>query len=420
MSEQGGGNAAGCKYERFNALYEHGWNRVLSGLEFKVWGAYWKHSDADGTNTFPGLDLLAQYFGHANVARIRQARKELVRYGLLAREDDGTGGRSAAKFRVLMPPPDAVVTWGALQNGGGSNLRRGTEKEGGTERSTHPSPNARALPGAKARAPLLDQTLYQSPDQSNGSVCSANGASPRPQAADVVAKTTRLRNPATKGELGKAREFVAWFAGEIGAAFPDEVFDAALVDLARVVTKLRHQSINGSVELLKTAARLYLAEQRPDGHPIDRWRPRLYTPEQEEKWKAFVDWYVATWPRFHESQPYEFVAARDVDAARNFLKKQQINWDLDWGKNVALHFLGVPEFHNTREHLLPVLAHFGNYYARELKKRQAEGSSHVLGIARSGTAGPVDPIAIPAGRNLGAARQGAGGGGDRPGVSAAG
>src|SRR5687768_3352320 len=125
MTDRGGGAAAGGHFERFNALVRNGWlhKRALSETELKVLLVYEMHAKSDGSETRPALKTIARHLGHAHDGHIRAARRNLVRYGLLSREDGRVGGREKSAARMLVPPKDAVkvVAGSCEQAEGGPN-----------------------------------------------------------------------------------------------------------------------------------------------------------------------------------------------------------------------------------------------------------------------------------------------------------
>lgn len=320
---------------RRKALVRNGWLAELSGLELKVLDYYEYCADPDGSNARPSLKTIARATG-ANPGHIRVARVLLVQFELLARQDDGRGGRTTATFRVLTPPRarkgigfqlrdeertrrrggkvddesdqdeagadevDCVESRGAPNEGGSKGAgvkRRSAQKAQRSKARAQGGLEARAQGCANARAPYKeDQSLYQPHDQS-----------PLPGCA--------------------------------GAA------EAAGVE---------------------TAPR--------------RRRPRVLTDEQQAMRLEFSDWWMsAEWPRWNGGQTYGFEGDRDGPAVLRLLRHPKVKWELERAKAIARFYFEQRDSWLVHSgHPLPTLAARVNYYASKLDQRATNGDSHVL------------------------------------------
>lgn len=88
-------------FSRRNGLVDSGWLAVLNPIQLAVWTVMDRHADSDGI-AWPGSALIAKRIGHKNRDHIRQAKRDLVRLGLLELVTPGKGS-SSARYRVLVP-----------------------------------------------------------------------------------------------------------------------------------------------------------------------------------------------------------------------------------------------------------------------------------------------------------------------------
>lgn len=94
-------------YALLNAFVDNGWLGKLTPMPQSVWLAYLRHANAEG-ESWPSPTRVARYLNHKHPEHVRQARRLLVKLGLLVPVDRG-GGRRSGKFRVAVPAPDESV-----------------------------------------------------------------------------------------------------------------------------------------------------------------------------------------------------------------------------------------------------------------------------------------------------------------------
>jgi hypothetical protein len=317
---------------RRRALVKNGWLRELSEAEMKVLEYYEFCANPDGSNARPKLSTVVKEIG-VSEAHVKDARSRLVQFRLLAREDDGRGGRDIATFTVLTPPR-AVRGIGKQARKDMRDRRRGSSMEGGSNGGGVQRTPGPLDPGCKAR-----------PQQ---------GLNARPQGV------TNARAPYKDDQSHYQSHNQSPFPGVAGAA--EAAGGGACADAA-------------------------LASAGPG-----RKRPRVLSDEQQKMRLDFGDWWLsAEWPRWNGGETYGFEGDRDGPAVLRLLRHPKVKWDLQRAQAIARFYLEQRDgFLVHSGHPLPTLAARVNYYASKLDQRTKEGGSHVLRATSSHGVGGAD------------------------------
>ena len=130
-------------YALFNAFIDGGWLAKLTRIQQGVWLAYLRHANSNG-ESWPGPTRIARYLRHKHLGHVCQARRVLVKLGLLVLIAPG-GGRKRAKFRVTVPTA-VDRTESAIP---GSDPDPGPVQDGhlGRDRTSQEVPNSNGHPG---------------------------------------------------------------------------------------------------------------------------------------------------------------------------------------------------------------------------------------------------------------------------------
>ena len=270
-------------FVRFNALVERGWLGVLKPVELKLWMAYEKHANSDGSDARPGPATLAKYLGRCDPEYLRVARARLVALGLFAREDT-RGGRAVARVRVLVPPKNAKSVVAKLCKVDPPETAGGGETWGGSAVGELPPAPARALPPEKARALSKDEQTHEQ-------IHEQVPLSPAGAGAGEGVKKPRARKPRVlTDEQQKLRiDFSDWWMSAAWPRFHDGAtygFEGER-DGPAVLRLLRHPKVKWDLERAKEIALYYL--KLADAYLVHLGKPLPTLAQRVNYYAAKVD-----------------------------------------------------------------------------------------------------------------------------------
>jgi hypothetical protein len=162
----------------------------------------------------------------------------------------------------------------------------------------------------------------------------------------------------------------------------------------------------------------------PAGAPAEAPKParkakeRKLTDEQNAAWREFTDdWTFRLWPKYHDGGVYDF---RPVDGKKSLevMRDPRFYFKADVVKAMAELFMRDPEIYGNWDHTMSRFHQKRGWYYRLWRRRQQEGTSHVI-QATTPDGAARDDYAIPTGRAR-EARPGKGADGDGQGAAAAG
>lgn len=181
-----------------NALVAGGWMQRLTPIQQSVWLAMAKHADRDTGESYPGVDTIRRYLMLAREGRVREARKDLIKLGLLEVIQVG-GGRKPMKVRMIIPPvlPGSFAAEEAARKASPKAPRPEStppQSQEGSKAGGHPSPKAGGHPAPKSGGhPSPKAGEEQTTEQTKGQT--REQEEPSPPLASIVDEPVPRSSP---------------------------------------------------------------------------------------------------------------------------------------------------------------------------------------------------------------------------------